>query len=358
MESKLAAMNGFAQEIVTEDELKKLFETNDHPLAYDGFEPSGLAPLHFGVLRAKNIKTMLSIGIRFNLYIADYFALINNKMNGDIEKIRTVGRYFVEVWKAAGVDTRKVNIIWAKELMSTLDYWDTFIRVGKAVTLDRSKRATTIMGRKEGELIDTASVFYPIMQVTDIFKMDIDICQLGMDQRKANILARETAQKLGWKVPVAVHHPYLLGLMGAPTALKTMNDVEGMAYKMSKSNPKSSILVHDTALVIKEKINSAYCPEKVTDGNPLFDYLDKIIIDNKDDPITIERSKKYGGSLEANNFDNLVALYKEGKLHPADLKSFVADGIEKRIAPIREYFEKNKSAKELYETVKGYQITR
>ncbi len=358
VETKLAAIRGFAQEIVTEPELKTLFETNEHPLAYDGFEPSGLAPLHFGVLRAKNIKTLLGIGVRFNLYLADYFGFINNKMGGDIDKIRTVGRYFVEVWKAAGVDTKKVNIIWAKDLMSTLDYWDTFIRVGKAVTLERSKRAITIMGRKEGELVDTAQVFYPIMQVTDIFRMDIDICQLGMDQRKANILARETAQKYKWKVPVAVHHPYLLGLRGAPSALKTMGDAEGMAYKMSKSDPKSSILVHDSFETIREKIGSAYCPEKVVEGNPLFDYLDKIVLKDKDAPIRIERSQKYGGPVEAKNFDELVSIYREGRLHPADLKVFVAYGIEQEIAPIREHFEKNKAARELYETVKGYQVTR
>ncbi len=357
-EVKIAAIKGFAQEIVTEEELKKLFETNDHPLAYDGFEPSGLAPLHFGVLRAKNIKTMLDIGIKFNLYLADYFAFINNKLGGNIDRIRETGRYFVEVWKAAGVDTKKVNVIWNKDLMSDFKYWDRFIKVGKAVTLDRSKRAITIMGRKEGELVDTAQIFYPIMQVTDIFEMDIDICQLGMDQRKANILARETAHKYGWKVPVAVHHPYLLGLAGAPKELRSMDDAEGMAYKMSKSDPKSSILVHDSFATIKEKINSAYCPEKVVDGNPMFDYIDKLILDSPDSPITIDRPQKFGGSLEAKDFSELISYYKAGKLHPADLKSYVAAGIEEKVAPIREHFEKNKAAKELYETVKGYQTTR
>lgn len=358
VESKIAAIRGFAQEIVTEDELKRLFETNEHPLAYDGFEPSGLAAIHFGLLRAKNLRTMLSTGIRFNLYLADYFAFINNKMDGDLEKIRDVGRYFVEVWRGAGIDTSKVNIIWAKDLMDNLDYWDRFIRVGKVISLDRSKRAVTIMGRKEGEAMDTAQVFYPCMQVTDIFQMDVDICQLGMDQRKANILAREVAQKMKWKVPVAVHHPYLLGLKGAPSDLKTMSDAEGMAFKMSKSDPKSSILVHDSEKEIKEKVNAAYCPERVTIGNPMFDYLDKIILDDKSAPITIDRPQKFGGPIEASSFADLERLYKEGKIHPMDLKAYVAAELERRVKPVREHFEKNKTAKELYEKVKSYKITR
>jgi tyrosyl-tRNA synthetase len=127
---------------------------------------------------------------------------------------------------------------------------------------------------------------------------------------------------------------------------------------MSKSDPKSCILVHDSFKEIKEKINSAYCPEKVVDGNPVFDYLDKIILEDKNAPIMIDRPQKFGGPIEAKNFEALVLLYKDGKLHPADLKAFVAEGIEKEIAPIREYFEKNRAARELYETVKSYQITR
>ena len=358
VEEKIKVVKGIAQEIVTEEELMNLFDTNQHPLAYDGFEPSGIAPLHFGVYLTKNIKKLLDIGVRFNLYIADYFALINKKMGGDMEKIRNVGKYFIEVWKAAGVDMDKVSIIWAKDLMDDFSYWDRFIQVGRSVSLDRSKRAITIMGRKEGETIESAQIFYPIMQVTDVFQMDIDICQLGIDQRKANILAREVAQKNGWKVPVAVHHPYILGLKGAPKDIKTMTDVEGMAYKMSKSDPKSSILVHDSEKLIMEKVASAYCPEKIIDGNPMFDYLEKFIVDDKTLPITIERPEKFGGAIESKDYAELVKYYKEGKIHPVDIKNYVGSEINSLVKPIRKHFEDNAEAKRLYEEVKSYQITR
>ncbi len=358
VETKIDALKSFAQEIVTEDDLRNLFQTNEHPLAYDGFEPSGIAPIHFGVMRAKNLKKMLGVGIRFNLYIADYFGFINNKMGGDLERIRDVGRYFVEVWRGAGIDVSKVNVVWAKDLMDDLAYWDRFIRVGKAISLDRMKRAITIMGRKEGELVETAQLFYPAMQVTDIFLMDVDICQLGMDQRKANILAREVADKYRWKVPVAVHHPYLLGLKGAPRDLKTMSDAEGMAFKMSKSDPNSSILVHDDAATIIKKVNGAFCPERVVEGNPMFDYMDKLILDDKSLPITIDRPQKFGGPIEARDFRELEALYRDGKIHPMDIKAHVAKELDALIKPIREHFEKDKKAKELYDVVKGYRITR
>lgn len=36
--------------------------------------------------------------------VADIFAQMNNKLGGDIDKIRTTGRYFVEIWKAIGME--------------------------------------------------------------------------------------------------------------------------------------------------------------------------------------------------------------------------------------------------------------
>lgn len=132
-----------------------MFQTNPHPVAYDGFEPSGIAGIHFGILRARNLKKMLDIGIKFKLYIAEYFAYLNNKLGGDIEHIDVTGKYFVEVWKASGIDMKKVEIIKDKELMKDFAYWDRFMKIGKDVSMERVQRAITIMGRAEGASVST-----------------------------------------------------------------------------------------------------------------------------------------------------------------------------------------------------------
>jgi tyrosyl-tRNA synthetase len=302
---------------------------------------------------------MLSIGVKFKLYLADYFAFINNKYEGNLDHIRMAGEYFIEVWRAAGIDSSKVDIIWAKDLMDDMEYWDRFMRVGKATTLDRIKRAVTIMGRKEGEKISAAQLFYPAMQVTDIFQLDIDICQLGMDQRKANMLAREAADKYKWKKPAAVHHPLLLSLQGIPQGVDVKGDSDTIIeYKMSKSNPKSCIYVHDSYDMIKEKINGAYCPEKIVEGNPLFNYLKNVLLKDSKEMISIDRPQKFGGMFEAAGYNELEEAYRKGLLHPLDLKGFVVGRLEEQVRPIREHFEKDKHAKELYETVKKFNITR
>jgi tyrosyl-tRNA synthetase len=360
IETKLDRISSIAEEVITRESLKEILEANAHPVAYDGFEPSGIAPIYFGPTRARNLNLLSSVGIRFKLYIADYFAFINNKYGGDLEKIQKVGRYFIEVWKASGIDTDKVEIVWASKLMDNLGYWDRFMRVGRAVTLDRTRRAVTIMGRREGDVLSTAQLFYPIMQVSDIFQMDIDICQLGMDQRRANILAREVAHKYGWKTPAVVHHPLVMGLQGIPQPDEVPDGKEeaAAAAKMSKSKPESAIYVHDSEKQIREKVAKAYCPEGVVEGNPLINYLQILVLSDKSAPITIERPQKFGGSIELADFGDLVEKYRQKKIHPMDLKNFVAAEFEKIIRPVRTHFEKNSAAKQLYEEVKTFQITR
>ena len=348
------------EEVITYEELKILLETEAHPIAYDGFEPSGLAHLPFGVLRAIKLQDMLEAGCRFKLLLADWHAMINNKMGGDLEKIRKVGEYFIEVWRAAGIDLSRVEIVWANDLVNSRDYWRYVILVAKNITLKRALRALPIMGRREGEMQEAAQIIYPAMQVSDIFYMEVDICQLGLDQRRANILARELAPKLGVKKPVAVHHHMLMGLQGPVEAAGYEEDAEmnlEIASKMSKSIPETSIFVHDDFETIKSKIDKAYCPARIVRGNPILEYA-KYIIFKKMKSLYIERPAKYGGDIEYWSYDELEKDYVNGKLHPADLKNGVAKAINEIIKPIREHFEKDPKARRLYEFVKSQEITR
>jgi|SRR3989344_3539150 len=354
-DEKIELIKEFAKEIVTEEELRALFDKGVALVAYDGFEPSGLAPIHFGLLRATNLKKMLQVGIKFKLYLADYFAMINNKLGGDLKDIHLAGEYFIEVWKACGIDISKVEVIWANEIMDDLKYWDKTLRIAKEISLERNMRATTIMGRKQGEKLSMAQLFYPPMQITDVFHLGVDICQMGMDQRRANILAREIADKLRWKKPVAIHHPMLLGLQGIQ---KRENDEETMiASKMSKSDPKSCIYMHDSYEELKKKINKAFCPEKEEYGNPILDYCKNIIF-RETNLVVINRPEKYGGQIEYKSYEELRKDYIEGNLSSVDLKAGVLEELNRLIKPVREHFEKDSKAKILYEKVKNLVITR
>lgn len=355
--SRLALIRQVGEEILTYDELKTLLETNDNPIAYDGFEPSGQLHIAQGLVRAINIGKMLDAGCHFKMWVADWFAWMNNKYDGDLDKIHTAGEYFIEIWKACGLDTDKVEFLWAKDAMDDADYWAKVVRVARHSTLPRVLRTTQIMGRSEKDTLSAAQILYPCMQCADIFHLEADICQLGMDQRKVDILARELGPELFNRKPVAVHHHMLMGLSAppAPTGDGDIADRQ-IAMKMSKSNPDSAVFMTDAPADVERKITNAYCPEKQVSENPMLDYCRHIIFQRLP-ALHIERPAKFGGPLDIASYDDLVAVYAAGNLHPLDLKTGVAASINTLLDPVRKHFAKGKPAK-LLEEVRSYAVTR
>ncbi|MBN1544558.1 tyrosine--tRNA ligase [Candidatus Woesearchaeota archaeon] len=356
VEERLNLIRQVGEEIIGEDELLEMLASGRKLIAYDGFEPSGKIHIAQGILRAINVNKMTKAGVHFKFWVADWFALMNNKMGGDLDRIKTVGKYFIEVWKASGMDMKEVEFLWASDVMNDTQYWLKVINIGRINTVTRITRCAQIMGRSEKDTLSAAQIFYPCMQCADIFHLEADITQLGMDQRKVNVLAREVAPKLGFKKPVVVSHHMLMGL-GEPPKTELTGADAAIAKKMSKSNPDSAIFMTDTTDEINRKIKKAYCPEKITEDNPIMEYC-RYIIFERFPIIEIKRPEKFGGNLEIHGYDELVKLYTSGKLHPLDLKQAVAHYIDEMLNPVREHFAKDKKAKELFEKVQSFEVTR
>lgn len=380
IEERLKLVRQVGEEIIQEDELKKLLESGEEIIAYDGFEPSGQIHIAQGLLRAINVNKMIAAGVKFKMWVADWHAMANNKMGGDLEKIQTVGKYFIEVWRACGMDLSKVEFLWASEMAKNPDYWKLVVQVGKTNVLKRFIRTAEMMGRQESmDTLTGANIIYSCMQVADIFMLKARITQLGMDQRKLNMLAREIGPQLGFWKPVVVSHHMLRGLSSnnfaqtlekeiiatktyptsdiADQVKKTSALQRTIANKMSKSNPDSAIFMTDTTEDIKRKVNKAYCPEGVVEENPVLEYC-KYIICERFPEFVVERPEKFGGTLTFKSYRELETTFAQKQLHPADLKQAVAGYLDQLLQPVRRHFEENAEAKTLLEKVKSYQVTR
>ncbi len=365
-EQRVDAIAALGMEILTRDELIARFQEADSQgrrlLAYDGFEPSGNIHIAQGLLRAITVNRMSALGVDYIFWVADWFALMNNKLGGDLEKINAVGEYFVEVWKACGMDLAHVRFEKSSERMDQ-EYWLRTIRIGMANSLDRVKRCGQIMGRAESDNLSAAQIFYPTMQASDIFELEVDIAQLGMDQRKVNVLARETAEKIGKRKPIAIHHHMLMGLQHVAAEGLTGADA-AIAKKMSKSNPDSSIFMNDSTEDIARKFKKAFCPEKQIEDNPILEYCKHIVFQrdalsrNADISITIERPEKFGGNRTFQNYLELEQAYAAGEVHPMDLKVVTAKHIDALLEPVRRHFVSDVRAKQLADTVTSYSVTR
>ena len=330
-------------EIVTRDELRALFETNNHPTHYIGFEISGKVHLGSGLLTALLLQDFISAGIKPTIWLADYHAWINGKMGGDLEKIQEVARgYFKSAFISLGLTEDKVNYALASEAYGN-DYWRDVLRISKDTTMQRMLRCTTIMGRTQKDSLDSASVLYPAMQVADIYLLDVDIVHAGMDQRKVHMLAREASEKHKRKKPVAIHHSLLMGLMGPQKMGFEENEAEDTAIssKMSKSKPDSCIFIHDSEEEIARKVKSAYCPEKAAENNPVLEMCRHFIM-RGGALLAITRPAKFGGDIEFATYPELESAYVAGKLHPMDLKTATSAALAKMLAPSRKYFESRK----------------
>ena len=346
VEEKIKLVKEVGEEIIQESELKELFENNPMPICYDGFEPSGRMHIAQGLLRAINVNRLTKAGCIFVFWIADWFAQMNNKMGGDIEKIHIVGRYFVEIWRAAGMDLRNVKFLWCSEEINkhSNEYWQNVINVARENNIDRIKRCCQIMGRLEGDSLQASQIMYPCMQCTDIFFLKANITSLGMDQRKVNMLAREYSDDVNLKhKPIIVSHHMLKSLTG--------ND------KMSKSIPDSAIFMEDSAEEVNRKIKKAFCPEKQVENNPIFDYI-KCLIFSRFGKFELKRAEKYGGDKTYNTYEEMCEDYLKGDLFPGDVKPNVARLINDMIEPVRKHFENDPEAKKILKLVKSFKVTR
>jgi len=348
VDERYALLRSVGEECISEAELRNLVAKKPEIRCYDGFEPSGRMHIAQGIFKAINVNKCTRAGCSFTFWVADWFALMNDKMGGELEKIRIVGQYLVEVWKAAGMDMTKVDFRWSSDDINNhaKDYWRRVIDIGRKNTVARMKKCCQIMGRQEGTL-SAAQILYPLMQCTDIFHLKADICQLGLDQRKVNMLAREYCDSIGRKLkPVILSHHMLSGL------------AKGMG-KMSKSNPDSAIFMEDTPEDVARKINAAFCPrvtqqatEYTDDGamvasdamNPCLDYV-------KCCCFCVDGGSFTAGGTTFRSYEEVEQAFVAETLSEEHLKAGLIDVINALLQPVRDHFASDAHAKAVLEQV-------
>ncbi|KAK0586492.1 hypothetical protein LWI29_007960 [Acer saccharum] len=314
-----SAANGGDKTYTSHEELIADYaEEKLHPADLKPALSKALNKILQGIMKTLSVNKMTSAGCKVKILVADWFAQLNNKMGGDLKKIENVGHYLIEIWKAAGMDLNGVEFLWSsKEINSRAsEYWSLVIKIALRTNLHRIMRCVQIMGRNNQDLLTSASILYPCMQCADIFFLKADICQLGMDQRKVNVLAREYCKDIKRKnKPIILSHHMLPGLQ------------QGQE-KMSKSDPSSSIFMEDKEDDVTNKINEAYCPPKIVQGNPCLEYINFIIFPWFNE-FKVQRSAANGGDKTYTSHEELIADYAEEKLHPADLKPALSKALNK-----------------------------
>jgi len=364
-EEKIHLITRNCQEVLTEGDLRNLIESGTELNHYIGFEISGLIHLGTGLMSMGKIADFLKAGVKCKILLADFHSYLNNKLGGDWENIRWATEHYfkqglIASLKCFGIEENQVEFVTGRDLYeNNLIHWETFMEVGKNVTLSRNLRSISIMGKTQGTDVSMSTLFYPPLQVADIFTLKANIAHAGMDQRKAHVIAKDVAKKLTINPlknakgeiisPIAVHQNLIAGLTGPDKDVKQDQKAveEGReiavaeSLKMSKSKPNSAVFIHDTPDEIREKIKKAYAPPQEIEFNPLINWVQTLVFwGEKTGNFKIARPEKFGGDIVYTEVDQLIEDYKSGKLFPLDLKNGLADWLIEKLEPARKHFEK------------------
>jgi tyrosyl-tRNA synthetase len=330
------------EEVLTAAEVRSLFEREARPKAYIGFEPSGLLTIGHLVC-VRKMRDLQAAGCELTVFLADWHAWINEKLGGDLDRIGRAGEYMRQAFIALGVDGDAARWRWAHELTGRSEYWARVLRVAKATSLARTKRAMTILGRSEEEShLDASKLFYPSMQAADIFELPVDLAYAGLDQRRAHVLAREVAHSYGWPLPVAVHTPLIPSLRGGGRMDPAAGSLE---RKMSKSDPKSAVVLPCSSEELSDRLKGAFCPAKEVEGNPIV-AIARHILFPWGGTLQVPRPERFGGPIEFAEERKFLQAWQAGELHPADLKNAVSLALAPLIEPVAAHFRAHPEALE------------
>lgn len=311
---KLALITRNTEEIVTKEELKALVNSEKPPTAYVGYEPSG--KIHMGhVLTVNKLLDLQQAGFKITVLLADVHAYLNEK--GTMDEVRKIADYNKRCFIALGLDEKNTNFVLGSSYQLSSEYMLDVLKLARNTTLNRARRSMDEVSRNS-EDPKVSQMIYPIMQALDIAHLGVDVAVGGIDQRKIHMLAREGLPELGYKAPVCIHTPILLGL-------------DGKKMSSSKGN---YISVDDSVEDMKKKMKGAFCVEGEVKDNPVL-ALFKYHITPRYPQIMIKRPEKYGGNLHYESYEALETDFAAKALHPMDLKTAAAEYMNEILEPVR-----------------------
>lgn len=311
---KLALITRNTEEVVTKEELDALINSDKQCSAYVGYEPSG--KIHMGhVLTVNKLLDLQLAGFMITVLLADVHAYLNEK--GTMDEVRKIADYNKRCFIALGLDEKKTNFVLGSSYQLDQKYMMDVLKLARSTTLNRARRSMDEVSR-DAENPKVSQMIYPIMQALDIAHLGVDVAVGGIDQRKIHMLAREGLPDLGYRAPICIHTPILLGL-------------DGKKMSSSKGN---YISVDDTPEDIKKKMKGAFCVEGEVKDNPVL-ALFKYHIMPRYPEIVVKRPEKYGGNLHYGNYEALETDFGEKKLHPMDLKIAASEYMNEILTPVR-----------------------
>jgi len=322
IEKRLELITRNLQEVIQEDELKKLLKEKKEISVYWGAMPTGSISIAYFFPMLK-IADFLKADLKVKILLADLHGALAGVPWEILEKRQAYyEKAIIMLLKTINVDLKKLEFVEGSELQLNDKYFHDLLKLSTYTTINEAKHAASEVV-KLGDNPKMAGMIYPLMQALDEEYLKVDAQFGGMDQRKIMVYAREYLPKLGYKSRVELINPIIRGLVGE---------------KMSSSVESSKIDLLDDEETVKKKINKAECIE----GDPnngimaMMKYLIFVLKNDRKEKFLVERPKKFGGNKEYKSYEELEKDFIDKKLHPLDLKNAIAIEINTLLKNFRE----------------------
>jgi tryptophanyl-tRNA synthetase len=253
-------------------------------------------------------------------FVADWHALTSDYAN--TSQLTAYTYENVADWIGAGLDPEK-STLFIQSLVP--EHAELFLLLSMVVPVPWLERVPTYKDQQEAlkdkDLSTIGFLGYPLLQTADVAIYDARFVPVGEDQVAHLELAREVVRRFNNFFPASREV-----LVEPQPLLTTFGRLPGLDgdKKMSKSLG-NTIHLSDSVEDVKKKVMRMYTdPKRVradipgtVEGNPVFVYHDAF----NDDPTEV---------------DDLKARYRAGKVGDVEVKTKLANALNRRLEPIRE----------------------
>ncbi|KAF7083048.1 hypothetical protein CFC21_086869 [Triticum aestivum] len=350
LDERFTIIRSIGLESADEDELRVLLERKAAPICYVWCDPSPWVHIAQGIMMVFNVNKLIKAGCRVKILMADWFAHILRKSD-DLSKIQAIGRYMIEIWKAAGLDLDGVEFVWLSDEINgpaSGEYWALLMDVARNNTLRRTVRCCGLAEPPERGDVVGARVVHTCMQCAAVLFQKADIWLLSMDheegQPDVGTLTREYCRDMKGED----HGPIILSHHKLPNLIL---DHEHARIQ----DPMFGIFMEDEERDVPVKIRHAHCPAEVAEGNPCLEYIKHIVL-----PwfgcfeVPGKEENCSGTSRTFQKMEELIADYESGTLHPTEVKLALTMALNKIMNTVRRHFTDDGKARDLKQAMKVY----
>ncbi|KAF5313823.1 hypothetical protein D9619_013034 [Psilocybe cf. subviscida] len=342
------------QEVLGGDLIKAILAEGRQPKCYWGTAPTGRPHIGYFVPLTK-LADFLHAGVEVTVLLADVHAFLDN-LKAPLDLVAHRTKYYeyllTAVLKSLGIPIASLRFVEGSSYQLTKEYnMDNYRLCATVTEHDAKKAGAEVVKQVESPLL--SGLLYPGLQALDEQYLGCDFQFGGVDQRKIFTFAEQYLPKLGYAKRAHLMNEMVPGLAGG---------------KMSASDPNSKIDFLDTPEAVRKKLKSAFCEEGKVEGNGVLAFVKAVLIPvnqlrlsrspgeeqglGDQRPLvgagapegtvfSVEREEKFGGSSHYKTYAEVEADFESLKLHPKDLKTSVADCINRLLDPVRKAYEES-----------------